>query len=329
MTRIVIGLFVASLLSLGANARVIEFGETETYTFQKVPYKKCWSQESEFQQIIKVSLDKYLERVEKTGHISIFTMDMSNESLHRIRAAAKKVRDNLDVANEYTKYILENHRPELDVADALPDAMVVFLGGKLGMSLGIGAGTTLMAGAVIMPYCLTKVMKESGEVVKTWDIDVDYVAWGGPNFGAGIGGGPRARFGLGLIWSLSGDFDDPGQFSGGYAGVSTTMTLGLGVNFKTGVVKSASTNVLDFAYASAAVEIGAAAEVSWHKNFYAIVPASELLSTLGGAYTQQYQKDRAQLKDAIRDAVRDVVIEEREQNVSPAPQTEEQPIIFP
>lgn len=305
-----------SLYTFSAQPEMIEFDETSDYVIQKVPYKACWSQEEDFQKIMGVSLDRYLTRVDKDGAATLYDKNVSPVGTGLIKKAADTMKRNVDLAQEEVRNLMNDYRAEWNIGDALPDAIVLFGGGKFNINLGLGAGATGILGVVIMPYCVTKVNKHTRRVTKTWDAEIDFVAWGGPNFGLGVGGGPKARVGLGLIWNLRGEFSDPGQFKGVFTGASTTITpFGFGINGKAGLVTTASSN---FGLISAAIEIGPAMEVSLHKNVYGILPASQVLSWIGEGAEQKYQDEKRRWKNEVLDGVKDLLAEEKKGKSEPS-----------
>ena len=310
ITFVVGVLFLTFSTKVLAADRPIEFGETSTHFYQKVPYKACVGGSADLKKIIGASLSKYIETINAANTNSTPRSGLSEQRLKELKDQALKTKQYVDLANDYVAWLLKNYQSQYGLGTLLPDAFVLFGGGKLSMSLGVGLGTSLNLGAVVMPYCITKIDKETKAVTKTFTFEVDVIGWGGPtDYGVGVGGGARLHFGVGLIWNLTKDLDfyDPGQFHGYYYGQSRTFVWGYGWNHKVGGIKAASTNLLDFAYTSIAIEFGPGAEVSWHSNNYAIIPASQLLGMLGSSFSHSYENNRDNLRREIRDAVEEAM----------------------
>lgn len=268
-------------------------------TKQLIPYSQCLSNKEELQKIISLSLARYRSRIKEAKPGSIFVENLEDEDLGKLKGAGEQIQGFVDESNLLVDALIAyRNESNIDGSQLLPDAFIIFGGGKFDISLGVGAGTSLMAGVVVMPYCLNEIDNATGEVNRTWTVRTSFIGWGGPTgYGVGVGGGIKARIGVAGIWSLDDDFTDPKQFHGFYYGVSKTWSLGpvpfipvgpFALNWKAGAVKRTSKSVKDsFIVGSMAIDIGVNVGVTTHQNGYLIVSLDSLYDMIFKGSSQE------------------------------------------
>jgi hypothetical protein len=139
----------------------------------------------------------------------------------------------LDRINRQGQAHAEGH---FRMAQIIPSAFIIAVGGKLSGNWGVGVGASGMFYFVIQPFKLIQVNKETKKTYEMYTFKIGTQFMPTVNMGGGAGGGIAGRFGLGLIW---GSLEDPSDFVGSTVGMSFTGGAIKGVNLKIAGVVSA------------------------------------------------------------------------------------------
>ncbi|MBK8204930.1 MAG: hypothetical protein IPK68_22345 [Bdellovibrionales bacterium] len=183
--------------------------------------------------------------------------------LEKFRKSQEDIDNLVDYLNDFVKE-QRARGGHFEGVDLLPSAFMVFGGKKFSLAWGTGAGVSATLGLVGMPVWVQKYDSRTNELLEEGpSMRMSTVLWPAADVGFGVGGGPRARLGLGFIWDLTHALSEPGEIWGAGPGLSwSPVTLNAGINVKIGVLSNSKlSGWVDFAYAAAALEIGPAAEL--------------------------------------------------------------------
>lgn len=291
------------LLPLSAHATVVK--QDGRFIYEITPLTQMMSDNNQLALVMETStrvLSKLVSEMSEKGLIpeDIETID----DIRQLERTNREIESQLDTLNGWIR-ASKQRTPFFNKWDLVPDAFMVFVGGKISGGLGLSKGVSLTIAAVIMPVHIRQYDKISGEITERVSFPVSLVALGAPQFGGGIGGGLSARVGVGLIWGNTKLFVDPAQFKGPGAGLAGSfMTpmpipfLGGGMSWKLGALINdmhGRPNI-NLTYAMLSLDAGVAAGAEIHVNATMVMPLSGLLHhfySAGEAYVRIQERNIA------------------------------------
>lgn len=220
----------------------------------------------------------------------------------------RRSRDNVDALVEYLNGFVREQRQRANYEmTVVPSAFMIFGGGKLTLK---GISGSISAGAVVMPVYVDQINAQTGKVVDSYtSLRSALVAWPSGDVGMGLGGGSKARVGMGFIYDLNSAFMRPEDFWGAGLGVSfSTPALGWNWNAKSGFLSNTDLpGVLDFFYATAAIEFGPAAEVSTPRaNMTVIMSGTEVLNAITGVQRKMMEEANKEMNRKLNDMMKEL-----------------------
>ncbi len=264
------------------------------YLYKITPYTQLWTTSEGIQataQVAHQAMTSILDSLMKSRILPDSVM--SREDLEKFRKAQEDMDDLVVYLNDFIQEqrVRGSHFEKVDL---VPDALIILGGHKWSMNIGKGVGAAALAGLVVMPVKVTKIDIRSNKAVDEYaSIRTAFVGWPSLDAGLGVGGGSRWRAGLGMIWDLNHAMVSPDQFWGvGPAVSASTPIFGIGGNVKAGVVSNwEMPGWVDFVYATAALEIGAAIEVTSHRVSISTIMKGEALMGLLDKSQQELYKE--------------------------------------
>ncbi|MCB9026917.1 MAG: hypothetical protein H6625_11400 [Bdellovibrionaceae bacterium] len=278
-------LIIISLLVMLPSFSFAEFYEKDqAYIYKIRPYTEVLTEEELVVFTAKLSHVALVSVLESMVEHKVFPESIANiDDINRLRRA----NDDVEALVIYLNRLIEEQRKEkgkFSLPDLMPDAFMITLGKKLSLSVGAALSGSLSLGVVLMPVFVEKYSQKTGELVDDYfNVRMGIVGITNGDAGVGMGGGSALRIGLGAIWDLNDSFVNPEQFWGAGVGASwSPIVLGAGLNAKVGFLSNWDMpGWLDFAYISAAVEVGANIEVSTPRvNFTSVFSGAKLMAML-------------------------------------------------
>jgi len=209
------------------------------------------------------------DRVEALKLSTDFFLDAISKYIPSNRLTEVTVRQLKNKSNKELKQIVEDmnamaqdERPGFFRAgNLIPSGFMILVGGKVTANWVIGGGGSGTFALVVVPTKLVIIDKITKKlrVSYTFRMAVSFIP--AIDIGGGVGGGARARIGIGLIW---GTMDDPREFKGLSASASGTVALFGGLNVKLGTI--IGLGGVKLIYATGMFEFGAVATGEIHGN---------------------------------------------------------------
>ncbi len=252
----------------------------------------------------------------------VMPVELDVDTIGQIKDSSEELEEFITLAQAYNE--TDSGSSDIqDVQELIPSAFMVTLGLKASLSLGLSGGGSLTVGLVVMPMTeyviprrpdlsdsdlnsltledIEKLIANSvtERLTATWAI----IGWPNVDLGVGAGATPGAvRLGAGLIW---GPLQSAKDFKGLVGGVSGNATLGVGLNFKVGIVHNGDLpGIAQMKYVLIGAEMGASAEATARVNASVIITDEGLLKMFTGdlelsgeEVIEEYQRNQ---EEAIR-----------------------------
>ncbi len=296
------------VMSQSLSASVFE--QDARYVYQVTPYTEAMKSTEDAELVLKTSVGIFQNYLQSLGEKGLVPTEILNfDDLKKVTESEKGIENAINTLNAWIKKVKAKSPVELSGLELLPDAFLVFGGGKMSANLGIGGGGSINIGAVIMPVWIKKIEKVSGLVVDEYlTARTAIVGWASPDIGKGLGGGLRGRLGMGFLWNFNREFVAPEQFKGFGIGASQSTVIGpIGYNLKLGVLNSLEmSDYVDFVYATVGWEMGLAATAELHANATAILPASVFLQALDSTSQKIMQEQSKELQKQLEEALKEM-----------------------
>lgn len=263
-------LSILSLLcAFGAQAGAPEITRDERYVYVRTPYNLAYDDE------VERAIQEHLELLHQELEKLLPENQVTRKALEKLEEQYPKIDDVLEFLRDHSASYDEE---AFHWHEAIPSAYLVYAGGKFTANLKIGGGGSVSIGLIFRPVNVVRhdMVTKQVDTYREWDSFL--IALPNINFGGGIGGGPRFRFGAGVIW---GDLKNLSDFVGPVGAVSGTVVVGAGVNYKIGALNQLGQgDFIDNPFLIAGVELGAAATIEPHGNIAYVVGLSKLVEAL-------------------------------------------------
>lgn len=287
-------LVLSALLPSFSQATIYQ--DDDQYIYQVVPWTEALLDEGTQTKVLHTSLNVFQNKLKDLVEQGILPSELVTiEDIEKLRTSEKDVSALIEKMNSWIMGAREKAPRLLQGTDALPDALLVYAGGKFSANLRVGGGASAMIGVVIMPVVVTQLDKLTQEVVATFvSAKIAAVGWPNVDLGVGVGGGKRARVGMGLIWNTNDTFTSPDQYVGLGFGLSGSAVLGpVGANFKAGILNNTSLpDWVDFVFASAAWEAGLAASAEPIRgNAFYVAPLENIIEALSAEDSDSIKRE--------------------------------------
>ena len=244
------------------------------YVYFKTPYKELL--QSERQEILNRASRVVLKKLEVTVPQISPNDEITEETLERLELLGQNMDLFIKKLEPYTS-LEPLHGTSL--RGAAPTAFYLFLGGKFVADLKVGGGGAVGLGIMLLPVKVTRIDMISRKAETYYSVENSWIIFGNGQAGAGVGGGPTARVGVGLVWGPADRVED---LYGVTLSASGLVVLGpKGLNLKGGVLKQWGRSRMN-PFISVAMEFGPAAAANIHMNFGGIIRANDVLDGLFG-----------------------------------------------
>lgn len=291
------------LLAVSLQSQAQGFYQDSRYIYQTTPYSESLSSHPQTEMILSTSLKVFQNYLLKLIDAGVIPKEQGSfEDLKKLSRSEKDISVAIKTIDDWTTAARRQAPYLFSGTDLLPDAFLVFGGGKFSANFGIGGGASLMLGLVVLPVQVTKIDKMTSKVVETYvSARVALVGWASPELGTGVGGGARGRLGVGMLWNFNHEFNSPEQFVGFGLGVSKSLVLGpAGINVKAGTINNVDmSGWVDFVYATAAWEFGVAATAEVHMNGTVIMPMAKIMEIINASGQQYVERQTRELEKEL------------------------------
>jgi hypothetical protein len=288
------GLILLALVTWGSMASAEYYEREGSYLYKVTPYKELWTKVEGIKITSQVATQVLGSVIESMQNHKILPQGvMTRNDLEKFRRAQKEVDGLVDYLNEFVRE-QRARGGKFEPLDLVPDALILFGGKKFSFAIGQGAGISGTVGLVLMPVMVEKFDTMTGKMVhKGPSLRSSIVVWPTADAGFGLGGGPRLRVGIAAVWDLNDALTNPSQIWGAGMGTSwSPITVVGGVNVKAGFLSNwKMPGWVDFAYAAAAIEVGAVAEVGTPRiNLTTMISGPAFMSMFDKSYEAAYNE---------------------------------------
>lgn len=285
-------LILIAAMSWGQWASAEYYERDGNYVYKVSPYTELWSSVDGVKVTARVAQKVLVSVIESMQEHRLLPEAVMNKSdLEKFRKNQSDMDHLVDYLNEFVRE-QRTHGGRLEKLDVLPDAIILFGGKKFSLGMGKSVGVSGSVGLVLMPVWVQKFDSVSGKLMEEGaSLRSSIVVWPAADAGFGIGGGARARLGIGAIWDLNDAFVNPDQFWGAGLGTSwSPVVVGAGLNVKVGFLSNwKMPGWVDFAYAAASFEFGPTLEVGSPRiNLTTVISGPAFMSLFDKQYEQAY-----------------------------------------
>lgn len=297
-------------LILGAPAAFAERYERQGNFILKVtPYKELLSSQEGIKVTAKVAQQVLVNVMGSLKEKNLIPDSIATrEDLERYRKAQVDVDSLVDYLNDFVKE-QRSRGTYFESADLAPSALIFFGGKKFSLNWGTGAGASASLGLVMMPVKIEKFdVVNKKKVDEFVSMRFSTVLWPSADVGFGVGGGARARVGVGFIWDLTHEFSYPDEFWGAGPGLSwSPVVIGAGINLKVGVISNNKlSGWVDFLYAAAALEFGPTVELGSPRiNVTTVMSGPAIMSYFDKASQDAYMSTLKDISNRMDDWMRE------------------------
>lgn len=170
---------------------------------------------------------------------------------------------------------LISHSPGVRRSDLMPIGFFVVFGTRLSGNLLAGVGADASVGMFVMPQFVQRIDLAAKTISQHWEFDWSLIGWPVGSVGAGLGGGGKGRFGVGIVW---GPMNSADEFHGFAAALSGDLNLGAGGFWKAGLIRR--NGRFRNLFVMAGVDLGASASLEFHGNVSMILGGEQVMQML-------------------------------------------------